>query len=281
MKNKIFPLSFALTASFCSTQAVCQQAPQLQLAMTYQNIRNLNEFWASEKLDGVRALWNGRKLVTRQGNQINAPLWFTAPLPNSTLDGELWIARGKFSEVSGTIRKHQPVDEEWRRVKFMVFDLPSSLEVFSSRNYQLVKLVDKLRATHIQAVKQSRISDKAHLEQALKNIVKKGGEGLMLHRGSSLYQARRTDDLQKVKLFEDAEAEVIAYKPGKGKFKGLMGSMLVKTSDGLLFSIGTGFSDEERRNPPAIGSLITYRHQGKTNKGIPRFASFMRIRDES
>jgi DNA ligase-1 len=114
----------------------------------------------------------------------------------------------------------------------------------------------------------------------LDDIVEKGGEGLMLHRADSLYHSGRSDDLLKLKPWQDAEATVIKILPGKGKFKGMMGALLVTDKMGREFRIGTGFSDEMRQNPPEVGTVITYKFTGTTKKGLPRFASFLRVRQQ-
>ncbi len=101
----------------------------------------------------------------------------------------------------------------------------------------------------------------------------------MLHRGSSTYKGFRSNNLLKLKKHSDAEAKVIRHLPGKGKYKGMMGSVLVETMDKKRFKIGSGFSDAERENPPPLGSWITYKYFGYTSKGTPRFASFLRIRE--
>jgi DNA ligase-1 len=101
----------------------------------------------------------------------------------------------------------------------------------------------------------------------------------MLHRGSSLYVGKRNGDLLKLKPYEDAEAVVIKHLPGKGKFTNMMGAIIVEIPEGKQFKIGTGFTHKERYNPPEIGSTITYQYRGKSKNGIPRFASFLRIRE--
>jgi len=58
----------------------------------------------------------------------------------------------------------------------------------------------------------------------------------------------------------------------------MLGSLMVETPEGLRFRIGSGFTDPQRRSPPPIGAIITYRYNGKTEKGIPRFARFLRVR---
>ena len=133
-------------------------------------------------------------------------------------------------------------------------------------------------------IKQFKVSGHADLMNELDRVTKQGGEGLMLHLGSSLYHGRRDDDLLKLKQYFDAEAKVIEHYPGKGKYKGLLGAMLVETlgsaREKIRFRIGTGFSDEERSIPPPIGTIITYKYFGITKSGLPKFPSFIRIRRE-
>lgn len=281
MNLKLLSLSLAILSAYNNEGfATTKTPPKLQYASLYHEDIDINKFWVSEKLDGVRAYWNGRQLLTRRGNIIRAPNWFTASLPNIALDGELWIAHRKFELVSGIIRKINPDDKEWQDVRYKVFDLPRSLQPFNNRKIILEKLIANINKPYIQLVKQDKVSTINELRKKLAKIIAKGGEGLMLHKGTSLYQAKRTNDLLKFKRYQDAEATVIAHLPGKGKFKGMMGAILVETKNGVRFKIGSGFSQKERISPPEPGSTITFRYRGKTNKGIPRFASFLRTRDD-
>ena len=258
--------------------ASADPAPKLALAKLYQRTENLKDYWVSEKLDGVRAYWDGKQLISRQGNPYHAPEWFTQGFPDQPLDGELWIRRSSFEQLVSTVRKDKPIDSEWKQVKYMVFDLPASNSNFTDRLTELHRLLDDPPNPHLQLIKQYRLTDQTELQDKLKNVIKQGGEGLMLHRGDALYRSGRTNDLLKVKAWQDTEAIVIAHLPGKGKYKGMLGAILVEMPDGKRFKIGTGFKDKDRKNPPAIGSQITYKYFGLTRKGIPRFASFMRIR---
>lgn len=257
-----------------------QQRPNLILANIYKLDTRLQDYWVSEKFDGVRAYWNGKELVSRQGNIFHAPKWFIASLPgNTTLDGELWLGRGKFEVLSGIVRRQSTVDSDWNNIKYMVFDLPEHHQAFDERLKKLEKVILAINVPHIKMVQQHKVISHQVLMKELDDIVKQGGEGLMLHLGSSIYASGRSDDLLKVKKYFDAEAVVIKHIPGKGKYKGMLGSLEVETVDKKIFKIGTGFSDFERKNPPVIGSLITYKYFGLTSKGIPRFASFVRIRN--
>lgn len=277
MKNLFYLLLLGASVSVANSAV---ESPDLQLANKYHDQIDLRNYWVSEKYDGVRAFWNGKQLISRQGNIINAPTWFTAPLAAVQLDGELWLDRGKFDQLSGIIRRQSPVEDNWLNIKYMVFDLPNSKQVFDERLERLRLLIKKINAPHIRLVEQVKISTHSALMQILDDVVASNGEGLMLHLGSSTYKNTRSDDLLKLKKYSDAEAIVIKHIPGKGKFKGLLGSILVEMADKKRFKIGSGFSLTDRNNPPAIGSVITYKYFGLTNNGIPRFASFLRVRND-
>jgi DNA ligase-1 len=234
----------------------------------------------SEKYDGVRGYWDGQTLRTRSGAVIGAPAWFTAHWPSTPMDGELWAGRGQFELASGTIRQQPPDDAAWRHIRYMVFDLPGHPGTFDQRIPALQQLIARIDSPWVLAVRQVKLTDEAALQRRLDEVVRAGGEGLVLHRGASIYRAGRSDDLLKFKPYEDAEAEVVAHLPGRGKYAGMMGALLVKLPDGTRFRIGTGFTDAQRRDPPPVGSVITFRYQGTTGGGKPRFARFMRVREE-
>ncbi len=254
--------------------------PELTLAKTYKEQVDLSQYWVSEKLDGVRAYWDGKQLVSRQGNIFPAPDWFVKKFPEKALDGELWLARGKFQQLLSIVSKKVAIDEEWQKIAYYVFDLPNSSKPFSQRLNIFWRLVNQTNSQYLRAIEQYRIVNHSELMLQLNNIVELGGEGLMLHRADAIYKKGRTRNLLKVKPYYDAEATVVAYTQGKGKFLGILGAILVKTPEGKQFRIGTGFSLEQRRFPPPIGTTITYTYHGKTDRGIPRFASFLRVRRE-
>ena len=278
MYRFVFAALLALMAS--AAPAGEAEAPSLLLANVYRDDVDLGQYWVSEKLDGVRARWDGERLRSRRGNPINAPPWFVAHFPRVPLDGELWMGRGAFERLSGAVRRQDPDEAQWREIRFMVFDLPASPATFDRRLRRLRELFGTIASPHVALVEHFRVADRAELMERLERVVAGGGEGLMLHRGGSRYVAGRSDDLLKLKKHQDAEAVVIGHLPGKGRLTGLLGALLVETPEGLRFRLGTGFSDDERRDPPPPGATVTYRYYGKTRKGVPRFASFLRVRDE-
>ena len=257
-----------------------QNTPNVLLAQEYKTGVDVTQYLISEKFDGVRAIWDGKVFTTRQGNAIHAPAWFIKDLPATLLDGELWLGRGQFDALSGAVRKDTPIDVEWQKISYHVFELPDALGTFEVRAKRIVEIVKKANLPHLKAVAQFRVKDEAELNSRLKQMVKNGGEGLMLHRADAAYITGRNAALIKLKPLFDAEATVIAHTAGKGKYKGKLGALVVETPDGIRFKLGTGLSDAQRENPPKIGSLVTYTYKDKTKNGKPKFARFLRVRDE-
>ena len=237
-------------------------------------------YWVSEKFDGVRCYWDGKMLLTRNGNAIQAPKWFIEQLPNIPVDGELWAGYGGYQTVTSTVFDNVPDDAQWRQISYLVFDLPNSSAVFEERQQLLNAAFAGRPRQNVKLVEHVKLDNLDAIENSLASVMKKGGEGLMLRVPGSLYVPGRSDALLKFKDRQDNEARVIAYQAGRGKYENMMGAVWVELDNGKMFKIGTGFSDEERQNPPPIGSNITFTHQGFTNKGLPRFASFERIRLE-
>lgn len=265
-------------------QTPAANAPALMLAKVYHPGIDLSDYWVSEKYDGLRGYWDGQHLFTRGGERVVAPAWFTAGWPSTPLDGELWAGRGQFAKATSTVRQQTPNDTAWRGIQFMVFDMPAHGGPFTDRIAALNSAVAQIGQPWVVAVLQTRATTHAALQVQMHRVVKAAGEGLMLHRGASLYTATRNDDLLKVKPYEDAEARVVGHQPGQGKYTGMLGALLVESvasgnaaAPGVRFKIGTGLSDAQRRSPPPVGSVVTYRYRGLTDAGVPRFASLVRV----
>ena len=251
-------------------------AQTLTLAHTYRPDLPLHAYWVSEKYDGVRAYWNGHSLLSRQGQPIDAPTWFTQGWPKQALDGELWAGRGQFSAVQSTVALGAKDAAGWRALRYMVFDMPHAPGDFIQRQTLLRQSLAASPSPWIQQVAHWQVDSHPALMQQLHTLTQAGAEGLMLRHAHSPYRPGRSDDLIKLKTSADAEAVVIAHLPGKGKYQGLTGALLVEGSSGQRFKIGSGLSDEERAHPPPIGSTITYRYNGLTRNGLPRFARYWR-----
>ena len=255
-------------------------APAMLLAEVFRPDVDPAQYLISEKYDGVRAIWDGRELRFRSGRSVPAPAWFVAGLPQEPLDGELWLGRGRFDELSGIVRKAQPIDAEWRQVQYMIFELPGDAGSFTERAARLRTIIDGSGMPWLHAVVQFRIADRQALMKKLDEVVRGGGEGLMLHRAAAPYVTGRSGDLLKLKPWRDAEATVVGYERGQGRLAGVVGALRLKTPEGKEFRLGSGLSDALRRAPPAVGASVTYRYQELTKDGIPRFPRYWRMHEE-
>ena len=274
--------SLATTAAAKSTttvQAPALSPPKLMLAKNWHAGLDPLGYLVSEKYDGVRAFWDGRTLRFRSGRRIAAPLWFTQALPSTALDGELWIDRRSFDTLSATVRRLVPVDAEWHAVRYMIFDLPGQPGRFDERAARISTLLETSGVPWLQAVEQLRVPDRETLQRQLTQLADDGGEGLVLHRADADWKPGRSDALRKLKPLPDEDAKVVAYQPGKGRNSGQMGALLLEMANGQRFSLGTGFTDAQRATPPKLGSFVTYRYRDRTSTGLPRFASFLRVRE--
>jgi DNA ligase-1 len=251
------------------------KAPPLLLAHTWENDIDLAGWWMSEKLDGVRAYWDGKQIYSRQGNLFHAPDWFIAGLPSVPLDGELWLARKAFQRTVSIVRR-QDKSDHWKELSFLVFDAPAQSDPFERRLEFIKDTLAAKKLSHVLPHAHQQCRDLEHLRSELARVEGLGGEGLMLRQPNSKYEAGRSATLLKVKTFHDAEAVVIEHVPGAGRHKGRLGALFVQLPDGTKFSVGTGFSDNQRENPPQVGSTITFRYQELTDGGVPRFPSFVR-----
>ncbi|MEI7785272.1 MAG: DNA ligase [Betaproteobacteria bacterium] len=251
----------------------------VQLASAWPLGRSPQGFLVSEKFDGVRALWDGRDLRFRSGREIAAPAWFLAALPAMPLDGELWVDRGQFDRVSGTVRRTVPDEAQWRALRYMVFDAWGLQEPFAQRVDRVAQALSAAGQPWLVAVAHEAVETVQALQARLQATVKQGGEGLVLHRADALWRAGRTEALFKLKPEPDEEGQVVGYQPGQGRLAGQTGALLLQTAQGQRFALGAGLSDALRRKPPPVGTWVTYRYRDRTASGLPRFASFLRVRD--
>jgi DNA ligase-1 len=226
-------------------------APTAMIARRFDGC-DVAGFIASEKLDGVFARWDGARLVSRDGVVLAAPSWFTAGLPAGVLlDGELWTRRGDFDRASGIARSQ---NGDWSALRFMLFDAPSALP-FSER----LRVIDAIATPYCCAVPTVALVDVRDLAERMTEIVNGGGEGMVVRAADSAYV---TDG--------HATAIVVAHYAGG----------IVLSRDGVTFRVGSGLTTAQRRNPPVLGSVVTYRYDGLTGKGLPRFPRLVGVRHD-
>lgn len=261
-----------------STPALAGPPPSLMLATVWEEGADPGGWWLSEKYDGVRGYWDGAQMVTRGGEPVAMPAAFRVQLPPFALDGELWAGRGRFAYTLATVRDREP-GPGWSGIRYRVFDAPTQDGAFAARLAVVQSWLAKHPAEQVMLAEQVRCWGRTHLKNFLQAIERKGGEGVMLRAAGSPYEPGRSTHLRKYKSFQDTEATVLGYNPGKGKYTGKVGSLRVALPDGTRFAVGSGLTDADRANPPPIGSTITFKHNGWTRHGKPRFPVFWRVRE--
>jgi DNA ligase-1 len=256
------------------------QAFEIMKPSVYKEGIELSNWLMSEKLDGVRGYWDGQQLYSKNGTRLHAPKAFTHNFPNFALEGELWAGRQTFEKTIGIVKKKKPHDG-WLALKFAIFDVPEEAGGFEDRLKKATDWFALHPSNHAFVISHYPVNTHEQLSQELMRIEALGGEGLILRRRRSAYKAGRSRDILKVKSYSDMEAIVVAHIPGRGRNQGRMGALLVELPETRIrFKIGTGFSDKIRQNPPPMGALITFKHYGFYQSGIPKFPAFVRIREK-
>ena len=280
----VFCLSFAFGAG---------QGKLELLRLSEFKDQNVSGWLASEKLDGVRAYWDGENLLSRQGKKLNAPLSFTKNFPKFALDGELYAKELKLEEIQASVMDKLPDEKAWSRLKFHVFDVPEASGGLLTRLEILAKFLKNKPNQNLIIIKQIKMRNNAQFLKFAESIIAKGGEGAVVREPNAPYERKRSKNALKFKKFKDAECEVIAVNKGSGKYANFAGSLTCKAlgskddkekagepKEGTIFKIGSGLSDKNRQDPPKIGSIITYKFQNLTSNGKPRFPIFLRIRED-
>ena len=248
------------------------QEPELVLLNKYTDDINVTSWYMSEKLDGVRAYWDGSHLMTRSGKRLQAPKFFTENFPKHELDGELWTKRNDFSFVVSVVNRKK-AHSQWSSLTYNIFEVPNA------KGNLLQRLQKVKESRYIKIIKQMKVKNKEHLNQYLKSVEQKDGEGVVVRDGSLAYYVGRDNNALKVKSFIDAECEVVGYNKGEGKYEEMLGSLSCRMENKQTIKIGSGLNTQERISPPKIGAIITFKYYGLTSKGNPRFPVFLKMRD--
>ncbi|GEA50901.1 ATP-dependent DNA ligase [Vibrio inusitatus NBRC 102082] len=280
LRNSVTLITFVCSVIESEAATSNEVSVSLMLAKSYQGEELNSHYLVSEKFDGVRAIWDGTRLRTRGGITLTAPSSFTDQLPKFAVEGELWAGRGNYNQVQKTVLDAIPNDSDWGTITYLVFDELDSLATFEDRYAELLlwKTNAGASAHQIQIIEQLPFQSNAQLKQQLQQVTELDGEGLVVRHKQAVYVAGRSDLLFKIKNHQDAEARVIGYKLGNGKYQSLVGALHVESPSGMRFYIGSGLTDEQRKHPPKLGAEITYRYNGTTENGVPRFARFLRER---
>ncbi len=231
----------------------------------------------SEKLDGIRGFWDGEKLISRGGVILNPPKSWTANFPNFAIDGELWTKRADFGGVSSIVRRKKP-DSRWQKVSFNIFEVPNQKGGILQRLKVLQDYLQQHPSKTIRIIQQIPVKSKQQLNDFLNEIISKKGEGIVVRNPKTLYQTGRLSSALKIKKYQDEECTVLEILSGKGKYSNKMGALKCQTKTGKILKIGSGFTDQQRQNPPIIGSEITFKYYGLTNNKKYKHPVFLKIK---
>lgn len=274
--GRLFSLLFSFWVVAVANAA---EPPKLFLPKVYHQEQPVVGWLMSEKLDGVRAYWNGRSLRTRGGHDIAAPDWFLKGWPPFELDGELWTKRGDFENIVSIVRQQQP-DTRWQQISFQVFEVPNQPGGLLERLAVLKAYLTSHPIKQLQLIEQVPVRSEVHLQTELKTKIDKGAEGLILRAPNRPYETGRTVSALKVKTYLDDECRVVAYTAGKGRLTGKVGALVCEWKSQKI-RLGTGLTDQQRTQPPPLHSWVTFKYYGLTSTGKPRFPVFLRVRDDA
>ncbi|MDQ6993392.1 MAG: DNA ligase [Mariprofundus sp.] len=266
----------ALLFLFIHLPTTALSKPALLLLKTWQPSQDISGWLMSEKLDGVRARWDGQQLISRGGHLFAAPKWFTNGFPPFALDGELWSKRGDFERIVSIVRRKRP-HHGWNELTYQIFELPGQHGGLAQRLTILSRYLSTHSAPYLHIIKQLPCKDKHHMQQYLHALTRLGAEGLVVRNPTSPYQNGRSSNALKVKKSEDAECSIVAYKAGKGKLTDLTGALMCRLHNGQIISIGSGLNHQLRTTPPPIGKIITFKYYGLTKRGKPRHPVYLRL----
>ncbi|MBU0479554.1 MAG: DNA ligase [Proteobacteria bacterium] len=270
-------LLIPLLAIFLSGTAAA--ALELMLPQVYEQNIDVAGWLVSEKLDGVRGYWDGKRLLSKNGIPLNPPAEFLKNFPDFALEGEIWGGRGTFEKTVGIVKKQQP-HSGWLDLKFAVFDVPEADAPFVQRLQKGAEWFAEHPSGYVFLIAQKSVKSKEDLKEELFKVESVGGEGLIVRRPDTFYRMGRSSDILKVKSYQDMEGEVVAHLPGTGRNRERLGALLVELPNGTRCKIGTGFTDEERVHPPQVGTTITFKYYGFYKSGLPKFPSYLRVREE-
>jgi len=255
------------------------EAPKLFSLKVYRDDLNVTGWVMSEKLDGVRAYWDGKQLISRSGRIFNPPRSFTQGFPSFALDGEIWSRRGEFEHIVSIVNTKDS-KEGWNELTYNIFEVPHQKGGLLQRLNVLEAYLETHLAEKLHILKQTKINDEYVVRSFFEKVIEHGGEGIVLRDPNERYYTGRTSSALKHKPFTDAECRVTAILEGKGKFKDQMGAVKCDYK-GKIIKIGSGFTSEQRKHSFEIGTVVSFKYYGLTHLGNPKYPVFLRVRSDA
>lgn len=211
------------------------------LAHLYDPKRVIFPAYIQPKLDGVRAIWKHKekRFVSRRNKLLVVPQHIISSVSSAPfdLDGELLIKNLPLNKISGTVRLQDIFSERKNDLIYTVFD--SFEQTTYDYRYNFIALNYK------NIIDNYMVYDVSDIEKYHNINLGQGYEGSII-RNNTLYELKRSFNLLKLKPRQRIECKIIGMLEGTGKYEGMLGALIVQTSQGKIFNVGTGFTDEDR-----------------------------------
>lgn len=270
-------------------------------------LKNGEEFWLTQKLNGTRATYINGKLISRQGIEFKGLEHIIEELSNYgedyIFDGEL-IRKNidglsdneNFTIGTGIINSDE---EDKSCIEFVIFDMVDKFDFLmrgkSKQDYRIRRSMLNVVAEDCRNCDNVRIvpviyygSDPNMIDHYLEYAESMGWEGLMLNKNAP-YVCKRTTDLIKIKKFKYSDLKIIGYEEGTNKYEGMLGAVIVDYK-GNTVNVGSGFTDEQREEywkirEELIGKIVEVKYKDvtkdkKTGLESLQFPVFQRIRED-
>lgn len=270
-------------------------------------LKNGEEFWLTQKLNGTRATYINGKLISRQGIEFKGLEHIIRELDNYgndyIFDGELIRKNidGLSDNENFTIGTGIINSDEGDKscIEFVIFDMvdkPNFLMYGKSKqDYRIRRSLLNVIAKDCQNCDSVRIlpvlyhgSDPNMIDHYLEYAESMGWEGLMLNKNAP-YVCKRTTDLIKIKKFKYSDLKIVGYEEGTNKYEGMLGAVIVDYK-GNTVNVGSGFTDEQREEywkirEELIGKIAEVKYKDvtkdkKTGLESLQFPIFQRIRED-
>lgn len=272
---------FAIAALLLTgSVAAAARPPEPLTPRPYHPGLPLTEYWVREQFQGVRAYWDGQRLLNTAGEPMPAPPGFTRDFPATPLEGALWMGRGATGRLFEILGRRRPDMNQWRHLYFMAFDVPAHPGPFETRLRALEHLLRDTPAAHLRLAPYVNAGSDAELHRHLERVIAAGGQGLVLYHRDAPYRHPGSDDILALRPQQQGEARVVAIITEAGRHHNAMTGLLVETASGRHLRLREGFSAALRARPPPIGSVVRYAYRGQTPQGAPRSPRFLEVRRE-
>ena len=241
----------------------------------------------SEKLNGIRAIWNpaANRFQTKRRKfwhpWMTAKIWGNTAPPTIALDGEFYIPGAPLGTIASACGV-TILEDPGIPITYGVFDVIVPLKSALKR----VAIIDTITHLPCDFVSHILCETIEELNAVVALFRTNNSEGVVCRYANSCYaHGTRSSLVHKIKFFDDCEVTVIDFIEGEGKFAGTLGAMLVRDDSGRVFSTGGGeMSNKDRSDvwsnkPRYLNRPATIKFPYRSGDGVPLQSVFIAWRD--